>query len=199
MKKSGLFAFPLLTLSACAGVGGLDAGDSFVIVAEGVAADPTSELTVNVGGSRPGSVTLPVGSLTSRVVWDGTYGALETLVIPLGDVDVGAERFPPDGLHLRRVTLDLPAVAHGEARYVPSNQVYLDVVAPMRVTMGLGLDDGTTYPLAPTATAPVKIHVEANGEAIGVRAECRGVCWRIGGVAEMSDATANVSSPATIR
>lgn len=197
--KTSLFAFPLLALAACAGPGRVDAGDSFVISADRAATTVTSRLTVSVGGARPAAVELPVSMLTAQVAWTPVGGSLRTLVIPLGDVDVSAERFPPDGLRLREVTLDLPAVAHGSGHVTPDETVKLDVVAPMRLTMGLQLPSGETYGLGQTTTAPVKIHVEAGPESVGVKAECRGVCWKVGGVAEMSDALADVSSPATIR
>lgn len=198
MTKNGILAFSLLAASACAGTGRSNAGDSFVVGASRAATTPESRLVVSVGGSRPATVEVPVSMLTARVKWGPIDGELEALVIPLGDVDVSAARFPPNGLQLREVTLDLPVTAHGTGQKLSDDSMKLDVVAPLRLMMGLGLDNGGTYDLGPTQTAPVHIHIEAGPTSVGVKASCSGVCWKVGGVAEMSDAVADIISPAEI-
>lgn len=195
--RTVILLFSLLA-TACAGVGGPDAEGSLVIeAAHGVAA-LEGRLVVTVSGTPPTLVEVPVAELTTRVKWGPIDGTLESLVIPLGDIDVSPARFPPNGLQLKEVTLQLPATAHGSGQRTSDVSMKLDVVTPLRLTMGLGLEGGGTYDLGPTTTAPVHIHVEADSTSVRVKADCRGVCWKIGGIAEMSDAMADVSSSAQV-
>ena len=120
MKNSGLLSLPLFLLSACAGPGGYDPGETFSIVADGSAAS-VGHLSIGVGGS--GATELPVASMSAAVAWDSaTGGRIESLVIPLGDVAIGPEHFPPNGLRLRDVTLSLPGPAHGSSHRQPTDQ-----------------------------------------------------------------------------
>jgi hypothetical protein len=164
----------------------------------------TSQLTVTATGSLSkggNQVTLPVAGL-ELLARTGRSPALETLSIPLNDVDISAERLPPNGLKLRKVVLDIPAAVPAQVVHAQDNALELRVQTPLRLSWSMVLPDGSLYALAPSKTQPLALDLqvtEAGGPPkLTIETKCEGTCWGLGGLASFENGSLWLESAATV-
>ena len=199
LRKVLLIMSCVALLSACAAPAGILSRESYTIETDSTS-PAAGSLTLVTGGKETHVVSIEFSKLVSSVSWDSrTGGRIDALSIPLGDIDVSPETVPPDGLRLRDVVLELSSPVTGIGRVSPEGQVVLETTAPLKVGMSVVLTDGSLYRLGSSETEPASLQFVADADSIGLRAECLGVCWRVGGLLKMSDAVIDVVAPATFR
>jgi hypothetical protein len=127
------------------------------------------------------------------LVDSGDHPRIQQLEMPLGNIDVPAEALPPSGLKLRDLKLSLVEPLHPMLVHAQDDALELEVTTPIQLDWSMVLADGTTYPLGPARTKPVRVAIDVvrDGDAViaTVNAHCSGACWSIDGVAELRDAS----------
>jgi hypothetical protein len=168
-----------------------------VAIAAGAVSDGSDshvDFTIAGGFADARPVALSIAQPTLRLHTTATGAELDTLMLPLGDVDVPAAALPPSGLALRDLVLSA-GPARAELVHAEADALELRATVPLTLSWSLRLDDGTLYRLGDVATTPLVVDVQiarAAGQSTAtaqatVRAACDGTCWALDGVARLSD------------
>lgn len=204
----GMLVAGMSFTAGCADVGSTAAAGSLetpaVIVSDRAAEVSRLEVVVDGGvGAGPVELSLPVAELGLRVR-TGDRPALEQLELSLGDVKVPAAALPPTGLELRDLRLALPEPARAQVVHVQDSALELLAQAPLELSWSLMLEDGSLYPLGTVRTQPLDLALTVVRDGSGpgatatLTARCAGVCWELGGVAELRDGELYLEAPVVI-
>lgn len=201
--KSLIFLGCIAVAAGCA-EGHPAADDSLaqpVDVTTGAVTNSDVSFTIAGGFAQPRAVTMQVAAPVLQLHTTADRAELDSLSMPLGDVDVPASAFPPNGIHLRNLTLK---VAPAKAAILDAQDNALDLRAklPLELDWSVQLDDGSLYALGPVHTDPVNvdIHVFRDGAQATavVQAACLGTCWSVDGVATLSDGAVYLEAAADV-
>jgi hypothetical protein len=164
-----------------------------------------SDFAVTASGGlmqSPQSIALAVKDLELDLR-TGDHPQLLALSIPIGDVQVSAQAFPPSGLELRDVTLLIEGPVDVGVVHAQADALEVSARVPLTLSWGMMLDDGTVWKLGPTRTDPVAVDVQVFKDGgsftATVDAQCAGRCWSLDGVADLSDGKLDVQAAAEVR
>jgi hypothetical protein len=166
-------------------------------------AAPRGRVSFKIQGGFTGAsdVTLAMAQPTLVLRSTGERATITSLSIPLGDVDVSPETLPPTGLKLRQLVLHAER-ASAEVVHAEDDVLELSATTPLTLDWSLLLDDGTLYKLGSQHTDPVAVSVDvvraATGTTATLQATCRGTCWSVAGLAQLSDGNVFLEADAAI-
>lgn len=150
----------------------------------------------------PTPVELPVQGL-DLVLKTGPRAELTSLTLPIGDVNVPASALPPRGLQLRDVMLHTDAAIAAQVVHADTDSAELVAHAPLTLAWRMLLDDGRSWALGPSRTAPLDLDLvvvrTATGYATTVTARCPGECWSLDGIASLRDGVVELVADADVR
>jgi hypothetical protein len=182
---------------------GLSAQESLAapISVSGAGGSGSLTFTLADGFAAPTATVMQVARPTLKLHSTGARAELDSLSLPLGDVDVPATALPPHGLQLRNLVLtagpERVAIMHAE-----DDAIELQAEVPLQLDWSAVLEDGTLYRLGAVPTDPVALDVHvfraAGKTTATVHASCAGTCWAIDGVARLSDGALDVEADAEV-
>jgi hypothetical protein len=157
--------------------------------------------TIAGGFAGPTPLSMAMSDATLQLTSTGARAELESLVVPLADLDISAAALPPNGLSLRKLSLHVDRAA-ATVLSADEDSLSLRAEAPLVLHWSLVLDDGSLYALAPTPTdaLPITVAVSRKGDGLAVTLEatCHGTCWSDPGVAALSDGDVKLQADATL-
>jgi hypothetical protein len=198
---------PLLLLGGCTArnaSGPIPLFDPVRVTAVGAPAPDSAVRFHAVGGvgARAADIDLPVRQLTLVLVTDGDRAKLEELVLAVDDMNIPPDVLPPSGLPLRDLRIDVHAPGHMQVVQADENALALMAPMPLVLDWSMALPDGSLWPLGPAATDPLTLALAvtrtADGTRVAVDATCRGTCWSLPGMVEVSDLSVHGASSATV-
>jgi hypothetical protein len=163
------------------------------------------QLTLTAQGPispQPTAVQLQVSEIRLTLT-TGAKPRLYRLELPIGEVDIPADKLPPNGLQLKDLVASAEAPTNLEVMHTQADAFEVHAKSPLMLKWSAVLADGSLWPLGPAHTPPLELDIDvatSGGTTVAdVHASCPGDCWTMDGVADLRDGSLCVESSVEVQ